>query len=559
MKAVFRVFKAAGQWKGSIIIATFMLFVVAAINLVTPMIAREVISLVAPGDIGVTRTIWYLGAFLLALFVTRSVCSFINGYFSHYAAFKVIAKLRLEAYENLQRLSPKYYHDKQTGQILARVYDDTWALENLIAHAIPDLVTSIITFIGAMIFMFVINPTLALLMCIPLPFIICISIFTRKLRTHWRKHRQVGGELMALLNDNLQGMKEVQVFNHQKYEAERVHKKVEEHSRLFYSGVFWVYMMHSFMNFIQGAGQIILIIFGGFMALHGHVSAADITAFLMYGGLLYIPVAGLARIIEDIQRGSIAGVRVFEILDAKSDVIESPDARDVGNLEGNVEFKNVSFDYIKDIAVLRDVSFTAPAGKMVALVGSTGAGKTTIAALLARFYDVTGGSIMIDGIDIRDMTLESLRNQISIVLQDVFLFNGTIKDNISYGRADDVSDEEVIAAAKVAAVHDFIDGLPEKYNTVVGERGTRLSGGQKQRIAIARAILRKSPILILDEATSSVDNETEREIQKAIDQIAGTRTLIVIAHRLTTIEKADKVLKLEKGLLAITADDIIKT
>lgn len=550
MKSVSRVFKVAGQWRKRIFVATAMLFAVAAINLVIPMVARKVISLVEPGDITVTKTIWYLAAFLLALFISRSVCSFMYGYFSHYAAFKVISKLRKETYENLQKLSPKYYHDKQTGQILARVYDDTWSLENLIAHAIPDLITSIVTFVGALVFMFFINPTLAALMCIPLPLIVFISVFTRKMRKYWHRHRQVGGELMAMLNDNIQGMKEVQVFNRQKYELHRVQNKVEMHSKMFFSGAFWMFMLHSFMNFIQGSGQIILILFGGLMALHGEIAAADITAFLMYGGLLYVPVAGLARIVEDIQIGAIAGARVFEIIDAKSDVVDLPNARDVGALEGNVEFKNVSFDYVADISVLKDVSFTAPAGKMVALVGSTGAGKTTIAALLARFYDVTGGSVMIDGIDIRDMTLESLRNQISIVLQDVFLFNGTISENIAYGRADEVSNAEIIEAAKIAAVHDFIDGLPEKYNTVVGERGTRLSGGQKQRIAIARAILRKSPILILDEATSSVDNETEREIQKAIDQIAGSRTLIVIAHRLTTIEKADKVLKLEKGCLA---------
>lgn len=547
MKSVFRIIRAAGRWKRSIIISTVMLFLVAAVNLITPMIAREVISLVEPGDTAVTMTIWYMAAFLLALFVSRSVCSFIYGYCSHFAAFQVIAKLRKESYENLQRLSPKYYHDKQTGQLLARVYDDTWSLENLIAHAIPDLITNIVTFVGAMVFMFVINPTLAALMCIPLPLIVVISIFTRKMRKHWRKHRQVGGELMAMLSDNIQGMKEVQVFNRQKYEMHRIQQKVDAHSRLFFTGVFWVYMMHSFMNFIQGTGQVILILFGGLMALNGHVGAADITAMLMYGGLLYVPVAGLARIVEDIQIGSIAGARVFEILDAKSDIVDTPNARDVGALEGNIEFKDVSFDYVANISILKNVSFTARAGEMVALVGSTGAGKTTIAALLARFYDVTGGSVMIDGIDIRDMTLESLRRQISIVLQDVFLFNGTITENIAYGRSDVVSEAEIIEAAKVAAVHDFIDSLPDKYNTIVGERGTRLSGGQKQRIAIARAVLRKSPILILDEATSSVDNETEREIQKAIDQIVGSRTLIVIAHRLTTIEKADKVLRLEKG------------
>ena len=549
MKSIFRVIKAAGKWKGSIAIATVMLFVVAAINLVTPMIAREVISLVEPGDISVTATIWYLGAFLLGLYVSRGVCSFFSSIYSHWAAYNVIAKLRAETYGHLQTLSAKYYSDKQTGQIVSRVYDDVWRLENLIAHAIPDFVIAVITFIGAMVFMFYLNPVLAGLMCIPLPLIFVVSIFQRRIFSHYRKNRHASAEFAAMLTDNVQGMKEVQVFNRQEFEAHRFNEKIKEIMAYNRKSTVWIYVMHTVLNFVQGFGTVILVLFGGLLALSGEVNAADITAFLMYIGLLYVPVASLARIIEDLQMGGVSASRVFEILDAKSDVVDREGARDVGILYGDVEFKNVSFDYVTDIPILKDVSFKAPAGKMVALVGSTGAGKTTIASLLARFYDVTGGAITIDGIDIRDMTLQSLRNQISIVLQDVFLFNGTIAENIAYGRADEVPEEEIIDAAKIAAVHDFIDGLPEKYNTIVGERGTRLSGGQKQRIAIARAVLRKSPILILDEATSSVDNETEREIQKAIDQIAGSRTLIVIAHRLTTIEKADITLRLEGGVL----------
>jgi ATP-binding cassette subfamily B protein/subfamily B ATP-binding cassette protein MsbA len=551
MKPVFRVLKEAGRWKGYIITATIMLMVHVGINLIMPMIAREVIILVEPMDLGVRREIWYFGALLLALYIARSISHFIDGWCSHKAAFNVIAKMRVDVYNHLQTLSAKYYSDKQTGQIVARAYDDTWHMENLVAHAVPDLIVNSLTVVGALTFMFVISPALALMMCIPLPLILFMSVFMRKMRKHWKKHRQTGAELMALFSDNIQGMKEVQVFGRQEYESTRVGEKISQHSKLFLKGMTWSYVTQSLMSFIHGISKIIIIVVGGFLALRGQVDAADITAMLLYGGLLYVPVAQFARIAEDIQVGSIAAGRVFEVLDTKSEVVDREGARDVGALKGDIEFKNVAFSYNNDIPVLRDVSFAAPSGKMVALVGTTGVGKTTIASLLARFYDITGGSIMIDGIDIRDMTLASLRKQISIVLQDVFLFNGTIAENIAYGCAHEVTEEEIIEAARTAAVHDFVDGLPDKYQTLVGERGTRLSGGQKQRIAIARAVLRKSPILILDEATSSVDNETEREIQRAIDQIMGQRTMIVIAHRLTTIEKADKVLRLENGCVTV--------
>jgi ABC-type multidrug transport system fused ATPase/permease subunit len=402
-------------------------------------------------------------------------------------------------------------------------------------------------FVGVLVILFIVNPALALLTCAPLPIVFVLSFVMRKMRRHFRERKIVSAELMGILQDNLSGIKEIQIFNKQEYEFERVQEKADLHAKKTIKGIFWVSIMNPVMGLLQGLGTIAVVLFGGLMALSGTIAAASITAFLLYLGLLYTPVANIARVAEDIQDALTSGKRIFEVLDSTSEVRDLPDAKNVDILHGEVEFKNVSFRYNPDLAILNDVSFKASEGAMVAIVGPTGSGKTTMISLLARFYDTTGGAITIDGIDIKDMTLQSLRNQISIVLQDVFLFNGTIADNIAYGRSDEVSMEEIVEVAKTAAIDEFIEGLPDKYNTIVGERGTRLSGGQKQRIAIARALLRKSPILILDEATSAVDNETEREIQRAIAQIAGTRTLIVIAHRLTTIERADQILYLENG------------
>ena len=282
------------------------------------------------------------------------------------------------------------------------------------------------------------------------------------------------------------------------------------------------------------------------MAMGGALGISEVVGFLMYLSLFYQPLTTLARLGEDVQ-GSFAGaVRVFEILDAQSEIVEKPGAIEIGRTDGSVEFRHVSFAYDPREPVLDDVSFQARPGEMIALVGPTGVGKTTIVSLMERFYDVEKGAITIGGYDVRDVTLSSLRKQMSLVLQDVFLFNGTIAENIAYG-VNRASREEIVAAAKAACADEFIMAMPEGYDTVVGERGTRLSGGQKQRLAIARAILRDAPILVLDEATSAVDNRTEREIQRAIEGLAGTRTMIVIAHRLTTIQRADQILVLEEG------------
>lgn len=303
---------------------------------------------------------------------------------------------------------------------------------------------------------------------------------------------------------------------------------------------------HPAIEFLTSLGTVIVIFFGGMLAIQGAMRGSDIVGFMLYLNLFYRPITMLARLMEDVQQAYAGGERVFKVLDTSPDIADAPGAVDIAHSSGHIAFENVSFGYNDGQTVLENINFEAKPGQMIALVGPTGVGKTSIISLIARFYDPREGRITLDGRDLRDITLHSLREQISVVLQDVFLFNGTIAENIAYGN-DNATREEIIAAAKIARAHDFITETEQGYDTPIGERGVRLSGGQKQRLAIARAVLRNAPILILDEATSAVDVETEAEIQAAIDALAGTRTIIVIAHRLSTVKRADTILVLDEG------------
>ena len=552
MKILIKIYKAARQYWRFIAISAFIMFALTGINLLIPRLTAGMIRILdefgyaSDIDAEMERII-NIAILLLVVFLVRAVMQFLQNYISHYAAWKFVGELRAKIYAHLQSLSVGYYHDKQTGQLMSRVVNDTNAFETLIAHAIPDLVSSILLFIGVTIILFTNNPVLAALTCIPIPFILLTTPLIKKIREMHKEAQILVGDLNSKLQDNFSGIKEIQIFNREEDEHADVKAKASKHAWALIKALFYGAIIHPTIAFLSSLGNVIVIGVGGYLALfHGTMAIGDVFEFLMYLAMFYAPVASFARIIEDMQAGIAGGERVFEILDAVSDIQEKPQPLKLPKVDGNITFENVSFQYNDDGIVLNNASFEIPSRKMFALVGPTGVGKTTLAALIPRFYDVTEGRILIDGHDIRDVTLESLRDNISMVLQDVFLFHGTIRDNIIYGNPNS-TEEEIINAAKMACIHDFIDGLPLKYETVVGERGVRLSGGQKQRIAIARALLCNSPILILDEATSAVDTETELEIQSAIQKIAGSCTLIVIAHRLSTVKRADSILVLEDG------------
>lgn len=548
MRNFIRILKQAKPYWKYLIITGISLLVITSLNLVTPWKVRELIDVLSKAEMSVKMvTIRNIALILVGSYMARVVFTYLYRYLSHVAAWKLVADMRVLVYEHLQKLSLSFYQDKQTGQLMSRAINDTAALEVLIAHAVPDLVTNILILIGTGTLLFVINPLLAALTLIPIPFLIFGGVvFVKRIRPNFRKAQATLGDLNAVVQDNISGIKEIQVFNQQIRESKRVEKRAKKYSTSILSALKLSAMFHPIVEMVSSLGTVIVVAFGGWLALKNYVSIADIVGFIMFLGLFYQPITTLARVIEDLQQASAGAERIFELLDTKPDIVDNKDAKEIGRTTGEIAFNNVSFHYILENPVLKKISFTAKPGKMIALVGPTGVGKTTIISLIARFYDPLDGQILIDGINLKDITVASLRNQISIVLQDIFLFNGSVADNIAYG-SKEASIDDIVKAATIARAHDFISDLPEGYDTVIGERGVKLSGGQKQRLSIARAVLRNTPILILDEATASVDVQTEIQIQQAIQELAGSRTIIVIAHRLSTVKQADQILVLKEG------------
>ena len=537
---------AKKHW-GTLAISTLGVIGAALLNLVTPEIIRRLIaSLSISGDVDGKLLVTY-ALVLVGVYIVRAGCRFISMAISHLAAWRFVPELTLKVYEKLQSLSLRYYHDKQTGELMSRTINDTRQIEILVAHALPDFISNVLIVLGVAVMLFLINPTLALLTMIPVPFVIIVSKqFSKKVMPLFRTNQRVLGELNGTLQDNLSGMKEIQTFAQEDSERDKMAGQCDIYSEVNIKANFANAMYHPGVELLTSLGTVMVVGIGGMMASNGAMPVADVVGFLMYLSLFYQPLAILARLAEDVQTTYASAVRVFEVLDAESEIKDAPDALDIGDGKGDIRFDGVSFRYNDDEPILSDVSFEAAPGQMIAIVGPTGVGKTTILSLIERFYDPQRGAVLLDGIDIRKLKLKSLRSQISMVLQDTFLFNGTIAENIAYGMPK-ASMAAIKKAARAAYAESFIESMPMGYDTLVGERGTRLSGGQKQRIAIARAILRDTPILILDEATSAVDTETESEIQQAIDGLAGTRTILVIAHRLSTVMRANNIIVLERG------------
>lgn len=551
MKMLWKLTKEAARYKGLYVVAILSTFALTVINLSAPKVLSAMTGVVENGvdEAGLNR-IMLLALILLALYLLRIVFRFMSSYLTHKAAWYLVGDLRSRLYDKLQSLDLGFFHDKQTGDLMSRVVNDTRDFELLYAHMIPEMITNVVTFVGVLVILLTINWRLALITCAPIPLILCSGvIFAKVVRPFFKASQKSMGELNAQLQDSLSGLHEIQAFGQEKHESQRVREKNFDQVKAMLRALRASAIFHPSVEFLSSAGTVLVVFFGGMLAYKGQLSVADIVAFVLYLSLFYAPVSGLANLLESLQQSLAGAERVTLILDTPSVIEDSENAQDMGNAEGAVAFENVSFHYSNGVPVLKNVSFSCKPGTMIALVGPTGVGKTTATQLIPRFYDPVEGRILIDGKDIRNVTLESLRKNISPVLQDTFLFNGTISENIGYARPD-ATQEEIEEAAKAANIHEDIQNMPQQYETQVGERGLRLSGGQKQRIAIARAILRRSPIIILDEATASVDVHTEKQIQKAISALTGKQTIIAIAHRLSTIQGADQILVFHEGEIA---------
>ncbi len=548
MRSLRLVFSYARDYIKPLAVTVVSMILLVGVQLVTPWVIRTLIAAVQAGvwDERSSQTITLLAMSLLVLYVVRGLLSFLRSYMAHVAGWGVVARMRLHIYEHLQRLTLRFYSDKQTGQLMSRMVNDSDLFETLIAHAIPDVLVNALTFIGVSAVLIRLNWRLMLLSLTPIPLIVLsMRIFARRVRPAFRERQRQLAELNATLGDNLLGIREIKAFTQEEREALRIEKHINRYRDSLLHALRLMATFQPFVEFSSSLGTIVLIYFGGRLAFQRVLPIEDLVAFFLYLDLFYQPVRALSGAWEGIQQALAGADRVADLLSEQPEVYQSPNAVELTRrAEGHLRFHDVSFRYPDGDTVLEHINLEIPANSVVALVGPTGVGKTTLASLIPRFYDPTEGFITLDGQDIRNLTLKSLRQQISIVLQDVFLFHGTVRDNILFGRPD-ATEEEMKQAAVVANAMEFIERLPNGFDTIIGERGVKLSGGQKQRLAIARAVLKDAPILILDEATSSVDMETEVLIQQALERLMVGRTTIVIAHRLSTVRNADLIVVLE--------------
>jgi ATP-binding cassette subfamily B protein len=518
--------------------------IISAIDLAFPQLLRTLTKTLfagAPGKIISALIPITIG--LLVAYIIQTACRYYVTYAGHMMGARMERDMRKELFDQYEKLSFSYYDQNNSGQMMSKLVSDLFDISELAHHGPENLFISLIKIIGSFIFLFMINRMLAVPMLI---LVVLMLVFSygqnKKMQETFMDNRRKIGDINSSLQDTLAGIRVVQSFANERIEQEKFNRSNEN---FLISKDANYRCMGSFMSgnaFFQGMMYLVTLVFGGFLIAHGRMEASDLAMYALYIGIFISPIQILVELTEMMQKGLSGFRRFLEVVETEPDIVDAADAKPLKNVKGNVCYEDVSFHYSDDdTPVLSHVSFEIPAGKSIAFVGPSGSGKTTICSLLPRFYDVTEGRVTIDGNDVRKLTLESLRSQIGLVSQDVYLFGGSIKDNIAYGKPDATMDE-IVDAAKKANIHDFIMELPDKYDTFVGERGTRLSGGQKQRISIARVFLKNPPVLILDEATSALDNESERFIQRSLEELAKDRTTITIAHRLSTIRNADEIL-----------------
>ena len=562
MKVLFRVIREAKKYKWYLILAAISTIMLTVVNLIAPRLLSEMTKIVSNGiDEDGLNQIFRIALSLLGLYAVKILFRYLSNFMAHKAAWKLVEEMRVKVYKTLQSFSMDFFRKNQTGDLVSRTINDTAQFELLYAHLLPESVTNIITVLGVMIVLFSINARLALLTCIPIPFILFSGwIFAKKVRPNFRAMQKSLGELSGQLQDNYSGIQEIQVFGQQEEVAKKTQKKASKLTKAMLYALNLSAIFHPSVEFLTATGTVIVVAFGGYLAYLGQLEVSEIVAFMLYLSLFYVPITGIANLLEQLQHALAGAERVIEMLDYPVAIKDNQNAVTLTDAKGRIEFDNVSFSYIPEAPVLEDVSLTIEPGQMVAFVGPTGVGKTTMTQMVSRFYDPTKGSVRMDGIDLKDISLLDLRNHIAVVLQDTFLFSGTVGENIAFARPG-CSKKEIEEAAKIARIHGDIMEMPLGYDTVVGERGARLSGGQKQRIAIARAVICRAPVLILDEATASVDVQTESDIQQAIQELSGTRTIIAIAHRLSTVRKADQIFVFEEGKITQrgTHDELSQT
>ncbi|SHE99823.1 ABC transporter ATP-binding protein [Caloramator proteoclasticus] len=520
---------------------------IAATDLIYPMITRRMINNIIPSKN--ISLILNIGIVLLILYILRMVFEYIVGYYGHVLGVRMEYDMRRDMFSHIQTLPISYFDNTKTGQIMSRIVNDLNEISELAHHGPEDLFISTLMILGSFILLLRLNVKLTLIVFTIIPFMIYFTIvYNSKMRRNFRKIRESLADVNSRLEDSISGIRVVKSFTNEEYEIDKFDDGNTQFKNLRTKSVKYIGILHAGINFFSNISTLSALIAGGYFVAKGQIEVGDLVAYLLYIGQFLQPVKRLAQFVEQYQRGMAGFKRFYEVMNTKPDIFDKEDAVEIKNVRGKVEFRNVSFSYNNKNTVLENINLKANAGESIAIVGPSGVGKTTLCSLIPRFYDVDSGSIYVDDINIKDIKLKFLRQNIGIVQQDVFLFAGTIRENIAYGKLD-ATEEEIINAAKAANAHDFIMELEDGYDTYIGERGVKLSGGQKQRISIARMFLKNPPILILDEATSSLDNQSEAIIQKSIEELSKNRTTFIIAHRLATVKKAKRIIVLtENGI-----------
>ena len=541
-----------GPYKTVFFIDLLCAAIISLVDLAYPQILRSATKTLFTQDKAIIlQALPWIAIGLFMMYVIQSFCKYYVSCQGHIMGAKMERDMRQELFEHYEELSFSYYSQNNSGQMMSKLVSDLFDISEFAHHGPENLFISLVKIVGSFIFLFLINKKLALPLIV---LVILMFLFSfrqnQKMQRTFMENRKKIGDVNASLQDTLSGIRVVQSFTNEEIEKNKFQKS--NHAFLV-SKKDNYRCMGEFMSsnlFFQGMMYLVTLVYGGYLIANNEMSAADLAMYALYIGIFISPIQILVELMEMMQKGLSGFRRFLDVMETEPEIKDAPDAVELKDVKGRVCYEDVSFHYSDDeTTVLSHVSIEIPAGKSVALVGPSGGGKTTICSLLPRFYDVTGGRVTVDGQDIRSLTLKSLRSQIGVVQQDVYLFSGSIRDNIAYGKLD-ATEEEIIEAAKCANIHDFIMELPDQYDTFVGERGARLSGGQKQRISIARVFLKNPPILILDEATSALDNESERWIQHSLEELSKNRTTITIAHRLSTIKNADEIIVITENGIA---------